>query len=67
MGPVDLIRRLESRADYITICATVLANKLAAIALEPEVRERLLARARAYVRRGFDNVQTGRRDATISR
>jgi aspartate/methionine/tyrosine aminotransferase len=58
VGPVDLIHRLESRADYITICATVLANKLAAIALEPDVRERLLARARAYVRRGFDNVQT---------
>jgi aspartate/methionine/tyrosine aminotransferase len=69
VGPVDLIGQLESRADYITICATVLANKLAAIALEPEVRERLLARARAYVRRGFDNVQTwaaGRDDIEVA-
>jgi aspartate/methionine/tyrosine aminotransferase len=46
-----------ARQDYITICSTVLANKLAAHALSPEVRPVILKRTRDYVRRGFSNLQ----------
>ena len=46
-----------ARQDYITICPTILANKLATLALSPEVRERILKRTREYARRGFSNLQ----------
>ncbi len=46
-----------ARQDYITICSTTLANKLAAYALSPEVRPRILKRTREYARRGFSNLQ----------
>jgi len=46
-----------ARQDYITICSTVLANKLAAHALSPGVRSKILQRTRKYVRKGFSNFQ----------
>ena len=39
------------------ISCTHFGNKLAAIALSPKVRPRILERTRTYVRRGFDVVQ----------
>jgi aspartate/methionine/tyrosine aminotransferase len=54
--------------DYITICTTCLGNKLAAVALSPAVRPRILERTRGYVRRGFDNVArwaAGRDDVEV--
>jgi aspartate/methionine/tyrosine aminotransferase len=53
----EMSEAIWSRQDYITICPTVLANKLAAYALSPEVRTRLLQRTREYVRRGYLNLQ----------
>jgi len=53
VGPVDIVDELWARHEYTTISATVLANKLAAIALSPQVRPRLIQRARDYIRRGF--------------
>ena len=44
-----------ARQDYVTISATMLGNKLAAYALSPEVRPRIISRTRDYVRRGYDN------------
>ena len=46
-----------ARQDYITISATMLGNKLATHALSPEVRGRILARTREYVRRGYENFE----------
>src|SRR6185437_4842178 len=43
--------------DYVTIAAGKLDNALAAYALSPQVRPRLLDRARAFVRRGYANVE----------
>ncbi len=41
------------RQDYITICSTMLGDHLAAYTLQPEVRNRIIERTRAYVRRGY--------------
>jgi aspartate/methionine/tyrosine aminotransferase len=68
VGPTDVIARMWAWQDYITICTTVLANKLAAIALSPTVRPQILARTRRYVRRGFENVErwaAGRDDVEV--
>jgi aspartate/methionine/tyrosine aminotransferase len=41
------------RHEYTTISTTVLSNKLAAVALSPAVRPRLIQRVRTYIRQGF--------------
>jgi aspartate/methionine/tyrosine aminotransferase len=53
----EMAESIWARQDYITICPTLLANKLATFALTPEVRERILKRTRDYARRGFSNLQ----------
>jgi len=53
VAPADATKDLWQRHDYTTIGTTMLSNKLAAIALSPEVRPRIIQRARDYIRRGF--------------
>jgi len=53
VGPEDTIEAIWARHEYTTISATMLSNHLAAIALSAEVRPRLLARTRGYIRQGF--------------
>jgi len=53
VGPADTVDEIWARHEYTTIGATMLSNKLAAIALSPEVRPRLLQRSRDYIRRGY--------------
>ncbi|MCP4659641.1 MAG: aminotransferase class I/II-fold pyridoxal phosphate-dependent enzyme [bacterium] len=53
VGPAEIIDEIWARHEYTTISATMLANKLAVIALSPERRPRLIQRARDYIRRGF--------------
>ncbi len=53
VGPAATIDEIWARHEYTTISATMLANKLAAIALSPERRPRIIKRARDYIRRGF--------------
>ena len=55
VAPAETADEIWARQDYITISATILANKLAARALEPEVRPRLIERTRNYVRAGYAN------------
>lgn len=52
-GPEATLDEIWARHEYTTISATMLSNKLAASALSPAVRPRLVARARDYIRRGF--------------
>jgi aspartate/methionine/tyrosine aminotransferase len=54
---LEMADEIWARQDYITICSTILANKLAAYALLPEVRARLLKRTREYARKGYSNLQ----------
>jgi aspartate/methionine/tyrosine aminotransferase len=53
VGPADTVDEIWARHEYTTIGATMLSNRLAAIALSPQVRPRLIQRARDYIRRGF--------------
>jgi aspartate/methionine/tyrosine aminotransferase len=53
IGPMDVIDAIWARQDYVTISASMLANRIAAYALLPEVRTRILARTRNYIRRGY--------------
>ena len=49
----DLVQKAWMRHEYVAISATMLSNKLAAIALSPEVRPKLIRRTREFVRRGY--------------
>ena len=53
VGPADIVDELWARHEYLTLSATMLSNHLAAYALSPRVRPRLIQRARGYIRRGF--------------
>jgi aspartate/methionine/tyrosine aminotransferase len=53
VGPKDTVDQVWARHEYTTIDTTMLANKLATVALSPEVRPRIIQRVREYVRRGF--------------
>ena len=52
-GPPEVIDDLWARHEYLAISATMLSNKLAALALSPETRPRILQRTRSYIRAGF--------------
>jgi len=53
VGPADTVDDIWARHEYTTISTTMLSNRLAATALSPDVRPRLLRRTRDYIRRGF--------------
>ncbi len=53
VAPEDTVRELWMRHEYVTISATMLSNKLAALVLSPEVRPRFLQRTRKYIRNGY--------------
>jgi len=53
VAPVDTVDDIWARHEYMTIDTTMLSNRLAAIALSPQVRPRILQRTRDYIRRGF--------------
>ncbi len=53
VAPPETVDEIWARHEYTTLAATMLSNKLAAIALSPEVRARLIKRARDYIRLGF--------------
>ena len=57
VGPEEMLDRFRRRHEYITICATMLSNRLAAIALSPDVRPRLIERARRYIKNGYPILQ----------
>jgi aspartate/methionine/tyrosine aminotransferase len=53
VAPVDTVDQIWARHEYVNISAPMLSNKLAAIALSPRVRSRLLQRTRDYIRKGY--------------
>ncbi len=53
VGPEKMVDAIWSRQDYVTISASMLANKLGAYALLPEVRARILERTRGTIRQGY--------------
>ena len=53
VGPPDVIDAAWARHEYTTIAIATLSNQLAAIALEPDMQQKLLKRTRDYIRRGY--------------
>jgi aspartate/methionine/tyrosine aminotransferase len=53
VAPVGTIDQIWARHEYTSLSATMLSNKLAALALSPEVRPRIIRRTRNYIRRGY--------------
>jgi len=52
-GPAETVDQIWARHEYTTISATMLSNHLAAIALSPEVRPRIIKRTRKYISDGY--------------
>ena len=57
VGPTAIVQSLWRRHEYVAISASMLANKLAALALAPETRLKIIARTRALINRGFGVLQ----------
>ena len=53
VGPPDKVDEAWARHEYTTISVATLSNQLAAIALSPDVRKKLLQRTREYIRTGY--------------
>lgn len=53
VGPAEVVDAIWSCQDYVTISASMLANKLGAYAFLPEVRARILGRTRGIIRQGY--------------
>jgi len=53
VAPEGILDEMWARHEYIALAATMLSNKLAEIALAPDVRPKILERTRNYIRRGF--------------
>ena len=58
VAPVDRVPSLWRRHEYTTVASTMLSNRLAEIALRPDVRPQLIARARRLISQGFEYLQT---------
>ena len=54
VGPAEVIEACWRRHEYAAIAATIFSMKLADYALGESAREKLRARARTLIRRGFD-------------
>ncbi len=57
VGPAGIIEELWARHEYLTLSASMLSNHLAAYALSPQVRPRIIQRSRDYIRRGYPVLQ----------
>ncbi len=57
VGPPPAIEAVWRRHDYVAISGTMLGQRLAAIALDPAQRPRILARTRGLIRAGFPELE----------
>ncbi len=53
VAPPDLVDQVWARHEYTTISATMLSNKLTAIALSENVQPSIIERTRSYIRKGY--------------
>jgi aspartate/methionine/tyrosine aminotransferase len=57
VAPAELIRQLWMRHDYSTLTPGALGDALCAIAMEPSVRDKVLARTRARIRANLPRIE----------
>lgn len=65
VAPPPLAERLWARKDYMTISPGELTDRMAAIALDSEVRPRILERTRSYLRLGVEILEAWLRKADV--
>lgn len=53
LGPEKMVEELWSYKDYTTICPSPISDKLARIALQPAIREKIIHRTRTLIRTNF--------------
>lgn len=58
VAPTDVIRGLWQRHDYTTLTPGMVSDRLAAIAMEPQKRDRILARTRGILDRQLPRLET---------
>jgi len=52
-GPESMLDQIWARHEYTTLSATMLSNKLTALALSEKIRPAIIQRTREYIRKGF--------------
>ncbi len=57
VAPEEIIEALWRRHEYAVVSATMLSNKLAAWALAPDVRPKLISRTRSLIKNGFTTLE----------
>lgn len=57
VGPREAIERIWERHDYTTLAPSMVGDKLAAFAMQPGVREDVLARTRAMIRANLPRLE----------
>jgi aspartate/methionine/tyrosine aminotransferase len=58
VAPSPVIERIWERHDYTTLTPSMVSDRLAAFAMQPEVREAILARTRAIIRTNYPQLES---------
>ena len=58
VAPSSVIERIWERHDYTTLTPSMVSDRLAAFAMQPEVREAILARTRAIIRANYPQLES---------
>jgi aspartate/methionine/tyrosine aminotransferase len=57
VAPADVIGRIWQRHDYTTLTPGILSDRLAAHAMQPDVRERIVTRTRGIIRENLPSLE----------
>jgi hypothetical protein len=57
VAPEDMVAKIRERHDYTTLTPGIVNDRLSAFAMQPEVRENILARTRAIVRANLPHLE----------
>jgi aspartate/methionine/tyrosine aminotransferase len=58
VAPSSVIERIWERHDYTTLTPSMVSDRLAAFAMQPEVREAILARTRGIIRANYPQLES---------
>jgi aspartate/methionine/tyrosine aminotransferase len=58
VAPSSVIERIWERHDHTTLTPSMVSDRLAAFAMQPEVREAILARTRAIIRANYPQLES---------
>jgi aspartate/methionine/tyrosine aminotransferase len=58
VAPPEMIERIWERHDYTTLTPNIVSDRLAALAMIPDVREAILSRTRSIIRANYPSLET---------